>query len=132
MSNLRKLARGQECLIRVPTVCNGDVTTTVLCHIRMIELSGTGIKAPDVFATFGCSACHAVCDGQQKSEYSYSERRLMLLEGMVRYQLWLLDRGDSEPRTGQACAPAKVIQDRPTARSWLKFIWLLLTREWDL
>jgi len=59
----------------------------------MIELSGTGIKAPDVFATFGCSACHAVCDGQQKSKYSYSERRLMLLEGMVRTQLWLMEQG---------------------------------------
>jgi len=93
MPNLRKLARGQPCLIRVPTVCNGNLSTVVLCHIRMIELSGTGIKAPDVFATFGCSACHAVCDGQQKSEYSYSERRLMLLEGMVRTQLWLLDQG---------------------------------------
>jgi hypothetical protein len=110
-----------------------DVTTTVvLCHIRMIELSGTGIKAPDVFATFGCSACHAVCDGQQKSEYSYSERRLLLLEGMVRYQLWLLERGILTHGPDKPARTAKAIQDRPTARSWLKFIWLLLTREWDL
>jgi hypothetical protein len=93
MPNLRKLARGQDCLIRVPTVCNGNPDTVVLCHIRMIDLSGTGIKAPDVFATFGCSACHAVCDGQQKSEFSYSERRLLLLEGMLRYQLWLMEQG---------------------------------------
>lgn len=93
MSNLRKLARNQPCLIRVPTVCNGNPDTVVLCHIRMIELSGTGIKAEDVFATFGCSACHAVCDGQQRSEYSYSERRLMLLEGMARTQMWFLENG---------------------------------------
>jgi len=93
MPDLRQLAQGQPCLIRVPIVCNGNPDTTVLCHIRMIELSGTGIKAPDVFATFGCSACHAVCDGQQKSEYSYSERRLMLLEGMVRTQMWLMEQG---------------------------------------
>lgn len=77
-------------MIRVPTVCNGNPDTTVLCHIRMIGLSGTGIKAPDVLATFGCSDCHAVCDGQRKSAYTDDERRLMLLEGMARTQYWLI------------------------------------------
>jgi len=108
MPDLRKLARNQPCLIRVPIVCNGNPDTVVLCHIRMIELSGTGIKAPDVFATFGCSACHAVCDGQQKSEYSYSERRLMLLEGMVRTQLWLLDQGILSFEPEKPCRPKKL------------------------
>lgn len=93
MKDLRKLARDQPCLIRVPIVCNGNPDTVVLCHIRMIGLSGTGLKAPDVFATFGCSVCHAVCDGQQKSAYTADERRLMLLEGMVRTQQWFLEQG---------------------------------------
>jgi len=91
--NLRKLARGQPCLIRVPQVCNGDAATTVLCHIRMNGLSGLGIKAPDILATFGCSACHAVCDGQTRSAYTPDERRLMLLEGMARTQYWLIREG---------------------------------------
>jgi len=91
--NLRKLARGQPCLIRVPQVCTGDAATTVLCHIRMNGLSGLGIKAPDILATFGCSACHAVCDGQTRSAYTPDERRLMLLEGMARTQYWLIREG---------------------------------------
>lgn len=88
--DLRKLARGQSCMIRVPTICNGNPDTVVLCHIRMIGLSGTGIKAPDALATFGCSDCHAVCDGQRRSAFTDDERRLMLLEGMARTQYWLI------------------------------------------
>lgn len=93
MTDLRKLARGQPCMIRVPTVCNGNPDTTVLCHVRILGISGMGFKAPDVLATFGCSDCHAVCDGQQKSDFGPGERRLMLLEGMARTQNWLFDHG---------------------------------------
>lgn len=80
-------------MIRVPTVCTGNPEHTVLCHIRMLGISGLGLKAPDALATFGCGACHAVCDGQQKSDYSDSERRLMLLEGMARTQNWFISQG---------------------------------------
>lgn len=93
MTDLTKLARGQPCLIRVPTACNGNPETTVLCHVRLIGISGAGLKAPDVLATFGCSACHAVCDGQLKSDYTAAQRRLMLLEGMCRTQNWLIREG---------------------------------------
>lgn len=80
-------------MIRVPTVCNGNPTTTVLCHVRLIGISGAGLKAPDALATFGCSDCHAVCDGQRKSDFGPGERRLMLLEGMARTQSWLIAHG---------------------------------------
>lgn len=91
--NLRKLAKDQSCLIRIPGHCIGGGETTVLCHIRMIGLSGMGLKAPDILGAFGCRACHSICDGQQKSEFSASERRLMLLEGMARTQLWFVEHG---------------------------------------
>lgn len=90
MTDLTKLARDRECLIRIPGVCNGDRETTVLCHIRMIGVSGGGLKAPDLLGAHGCSACHAVVDGQTKSEYGPGERRLLLLEGMARTQAWLI------------------------------------------
>lgn len=91
--NLRKLAKGQPCLIRVPGVCRMDVDTTVLCHVRMVGFSGMGLKVPDILGAFGCHACHALCDGQTKSEYSAAERRLMLLEGVARTQMWLVEQG---------------------------------------
>jgi len=93
MTNLRDLARGQPCMIRAPFVCNHNPETTVLCHVRIMGISGTGMKSPDVIATFGCSDCHAVCDGQRKSDFGPGERRLMLLEGMARTQAWLIENG---------------------------------------
>lgn len=90
---LTKLARGRECQIRIPQHCLGTTETVVACHIRMIGVSGFGIKAPSVFIAFGCYQCHQVVDGQVPSEYSYDERRLMLLEGMVRTQEILLREG---------------------------------------
>lgn len=90
MSDLTRLAKGMPCFIRVPGVCNFNPETTVWCHIRMLGISGMGLKAPDILGTFGCSDCHAVCDGQRKSDYGPGERRLMLLEGMARSQAWLV------------------------------------------
>jgi hypothetical protein len=93
MVDLRKLAKGQPCMIRVPIVCCGNLETTVGCHVRLTGISGAGYKADDLFIAFGCFACHAVVDGQQKSEYDYATRRLMLLEGMLRTQVWLMEQG---------------------------------------
>jgi len=66
MTPIRKAARGQDCAIQLPGVCNGDAATTVLCHSNsLVDGKGMGLKAPDTAAAFGCSACHAVLDGQR-------------------------------------------------------------------
>ncbi len=91
--NLRKQARGRECQIRVPNYCLCDTDTVVGCHVRMSGISGYGIKSADIFVAHGCFACHQVVDGQRPSEYSYDERRLMLLEAMVRTQAILIKEG---------------------------------------
>lgn len=61
MSNLRKLARGRECQVRLP-VCNGNSETTVLAHLRLQGLSGIGLKAHDFLGAHCCSACHQYAD----------------------------------------------------------------------
>ena len=58
MADLRKAARGRECQVRIPGVCNGNPETSVLAHIRLTGLCGTGTKPPDLIATIACSACH--------------------------------------------------------------------------
>lgn len=93
MTDLRKDAKGQPCLIRVPRHCCGDPAKVVLCHARILGLSGMGLKSPDLLAAFGCMPCHQVVDGQVKSEFSYEERRLMLLEGVMRTQAQWIQRG---------------------------------------
>lgn len=89
--NLRELARGQPCMLRT-VYCNDNRETTVGCHLRMIGISGAGMKAPDLFIAWGCSACHDVVDGRTKTPYTPEERRLLLLEGMVRTQYELIKR----------------------------------------
>ncbi len=69
MTKIRKSAKGENCTLRVPGVCNFDPETTVLCHIRT---PGTGIgrKPPDYQAVYGCSACHAfIGDGRGQEEH---------------------------------------------------------------
>lgn len=65
-ADLRKLAKGKPCLVRIPTVCNHDPATTVLAHIRMAGTCGMGLKPPDTCAAWCCSACHDLIDGRAR------------------------------------------------------------------
>lgn len=93
--NLRELARGKGCMVRVPGVCNSDPETTVLAHVRMIGVSAMSMKSPDWFASWACSACHDYVDSRSVTGEPCC-RRLMLLEGMVRTQHEILKHHRSE------------------------------------
>ncbi|HHU2080749.1 TPA: DUF1364 domain-containing protein [Escherichia coli] len=81
MADLRKAARGRECQVRIPGVCNGNPETSVLAHIRLAGLCGTGIKPPDLIATIIDRRTHFVDAGYAKE---------CALEGMARTQvIWL-------------------------------------------
>lgn len=85
--NLRKMAQGQPCMIRIPEVCNRNAETTVLCHLRMSGISGMGLKANDLLGAWGCSACHHYVDTHG------IDGRTALLEGMARTQARLIEAG---------------------------------------
>lgn len=82
---LRDSARGQECTFNIPSVCNYNTETTVLCHLP--DESGTGTmggKSDDWCAAFGCSNCHDVIDGKVTSH---------VWETMTdEFQLWYIHR----------------------------------------
>lgn len=60
---LLDLAKGEECLLRVPRYCQGGTETTVACHSnRTRDGKGKGIKAHDWAIAFGCVACHFFID----------------------------------------------------------------------
>lgn len=86
MANLRKLARGQECQVRIEGVCNFNPETTVLAHLRMAGITGTGMKANDLLGAWCCSACHTATE-------SNPELRKEFLEGMARTQNELVKMG---------------------------------------
>lgn len=93
MTDLRKLARGQPCMVRLPGVCNHDSATTVLAHFRLVGVSGIGMKSPDLLAAFACSACHDAIDRRAHTDLDRDYVRLAHLEGVVRTQAELLKRG---------------------------------------
>jgi hypothetical protein len=93
VTDLRQEARGEQCTIRVPGICCGDPAKVVLCHVRIIGISGIGMKSPDALAAYGCHPCHDLVDGRTKTNYTLADRRLFLLEGMARTQHKLIQRG---------------------------------------
>lgn len=73
MTPIRRAARGQDCTLRLPGVCNFDPDTTVLCHSNYLaDGKGMGLKAPDTAAAFGCAACHDVLDGRRPRPEGFS------------------------------------------------------------
>lgn len=84
MTNLRKIAKGQSCQIRIPGICNGRPETTVLCHYRLAGISGLGLKSPDWLGAWGCSDCHRVADRQTRSHLSREQLNLYLAEAVFR------------------------------------------------
>lgn len=82
--NLRAEARGRGCMVRLPGVCNHNSETVVLAHVRLIGVSGMGMKADDLLGAWACSACHGVIDRRARTDMDLKEVRLAHLEGMVR------------------------------------------------
>lgn len=88
-TKLTKAARGRECQVRIPGVCNGNPETTVLAHYRMASTSGIGSKPHDLQGAWACSTCHDVCDGRSKAVDRETARHYHA-EGVMRTQAILL------------------------------------------
>lgn len=86
MANLKKLARGKECQVRILGVCNFNSETTVLAHIRMPGITGTGMKALDLLGAWCCSACHQATESNPSVRGDF-------LEGVARTQNKLIEMG---------------------------------------
>ena len=82
--NLRKLAKGRECLVRLPG-CLGQSETVVLCHIRLGGIAGMGQKPPDLCGFYGCFACHNLVDGRAHlANLTRHEIEQAVLRGLLR------------------------------------------------
>ncbi len=85
MTDLRKQARGRGCQIRLPGICNHNSETVVLCHYRLIGISGLGMKSADLLGSWGCFDCHRVVDSNKDPEI-----QLAFLQGVMRTQAQLI------------------------------------------
>lgn len=93
MVNLRKLARGKPCMVRLPG-CTGGGEDTALAHYRLAGLCGIGMKPDDLCGAWCCASCHDICDGRKKLEgYTKADIRLAHAEGCLRTVAKLSDGG---------------------------------------
>ena len=90
MTDLRKEARGRDCQIRLPGICNGDSSTTVLAHYRLSGLNGVAMKPPDLIGSWACSACHDAVDRRGHIDLEKDFVRLCHAEGCFRTQSILI------------------------------------------
>ena len=89
-TDLRKSAKGQQCMIRLPGICSHDSTTVVLCHDNgSLNLGG---KNNDMRAAFGCVTCHDEYDRRtRKLERGFVQT--CFYEAILRTQQYWLENG---------------------------------------
>ena len=94
MSKISESARGQECTIRLPNVCNRNPETVVMAHINGVRFGhGTGQKVNDLFGAYACSSCHDAVDGRIKTNLTKTDLKLAHLEGVIETQMRLKEKG---------------------------------------
>lgn len=91
MTDLRKLAEGRQCMIRLPG-CDGGGETSVLAHYRMPG-TGMGRKPPDLCGAWACANCHDIVDGRKQSEVEAIPRKLIHAQGCLRTLAALAEEG---------------------------------------
>lgn len=89
-----KSARGEECTMRSP-MCNHDPETVVLCHLNEYEFGkGVGIKANDMAAFYGCSACHDLYDGRrERTAMEIAESITAAYKAVIRTHIRMAEKG---------------------------------------
>lgn len=90
-SPLRRLARGQVCMVRLQGICNWRPETTVLAHIRRAGIAGMGQKPPDTCAVFACSDCHDAIDVRTRNRTLHVIADV-LLDAILRQHAWYAER----------------------------------------
>lgn len=96
MSKITESARGEQCHIRMPGICNFNPETTVWCHGNGSAVGkGLWMKAHDILGAYGCFACHQVYDRQVPTPVGLTrtEVELMFWEGHARSIVRLIERG---------------------------------------
>jgi hypothetical protein len=110
---LRMSAKGQDCTLQLPNVCNHDSTTTVLAHLPS-PVAGMATKGDDWHAVFACSSCHAHMDTRQRPALeSYQLKALQRTQKIWFNDGLLLVASDAAVRrteAGKSLPPRKMFE----------------------
>ena len=89
---IKESARGEECSVRIPRVCNGNPETTVFAHLNGIRF-GHGVGRKTKWGAYACSACHDEVDGRTRIQGDRQFVKLCHLEGAIETQDILEKKG---------------------------------------
>ncbi|WP_428398269.1 nuclease domain-containing protein [Marinobacter salarius] len=95
-SKMRQAAQGEACTLQIHPYCNGDLETTVLCHLPS-QYHGMGLKSPDWWAVFGCSSCHDILDERNPvaiRDLGRTEIHLCIMRALYRTQVRFMELGN--------------------------------------
>lgn len=92
MNKITQSAKGEDCTIRLPGICNGNPETVVFCHISGIR-HGHGVGQKTDFGAYGCSDCHDAVDGRRKTDFTRDSVRLAHFEGAIETMRKLDEKG---------------------------------------
>ena len=89
---IRNSARGEDCQVRIPGICNFNPETTIPAHIG--HGGGTGMKAADLEIAYCCSDCHDLIDDRVNSvRFTRDAILVMAFEGAARTRSILVNKG---------------------------------------
>lgn len=96
-AKLRKItqsARGQECTVRIPSICNGNPETVVFAHVNGIRF-GHGVGKKTKWGAYSCSACHDCTDGRIPRPHgmTHDQVKLAHYEGVIETLNKLVEKG---------------------------------------
>jgi len=97
-SKIRESARGEQCSLRIPGVCNFNRETTVLAHLNCVD-KGMGFKSPAWWAVDACSGCHDYIDGRANqlgphdTPFGFKWKEEYILAGLYETQKKLREKG---------------------------------------
>lgn len=90
---LTNSAKGEQCTLRIPGVCNFNPETTVFAHMNG---GGMGYKHHDIHGCYACSDCHDWLDRRYDhpaAGISIARRECDFLRAMIETQTKLLQKG---------------------------------------
>ena len=90
MSKITQSARGEDCQVRIPNICNHNPETVVFAHIGG---GGMGMKQPDSEGAYCCSDCHDAIDMRSNQGFAATAMKLWHHEGAMRTRKILIDKG---------------------------------------
>ncbi len=89
-NKITQSAKGEQCTLRIPDVCNFDTETTVFAHANG---AGMGTKAHDAHGCYACSSCHDWLDNKTHTYVPRQEKQAEFGRAMMETQSILFEKG---------------------------------------